>query len=508
MWSLRRGTTAALLLSRSYSYWLGVCPRYRLMPRMARTSSARTRDVIPKVPKISKRTKARERHRTQTIDLTEVAPKHHKLRVVRAAPEVQELLDMCDEGTRAERVARALETAEPLSVGVVREGLKEVFRLRRPDLAAEVMRSRPALIETLRDEPKAVTSLAAAACRSGEYALVFEIGRRLFSTEDVRGARPGRVYGPLVCGLLRAGNRESSLEAARAWARAEDAAEASDLVLEPKSTAPFNAALVEARKAKSLRTVFEVLDAMDRARTTADDDTFEVIANVAARSLDFVTGAISLETLPDHNLKEAVFVGRSNVGKSSLVNMLTNRKSAAYTSKTPGKTQQFNYFELNAGTKEAWDASGNFYLVDVPGLGYAKVPQGARQEWAELLENYLANRSHVAVAFHLIDSRTGVTAVDRDIFTMVDRASKRRRDQGLPDVNFVLVLTKVDKKDAKATEADVRAILADTLGDDGDSVAATTPVLITSAATRRGRDAMWRHLRHAALPSSSRQACN
>jgi GTP-binding protein EngB required for normal cell division len=122
----------------------------------------------------------------------------------------------------------------------------------------------------------------------------------------------------------------------------------------------------------------------------------QAVANAAVRSVQFVTGAVSMETLPKKWLPEAAFIGRSNVGKSSLINMVCNRKALAYTSKRPGKTQQFNYFEVNGeqqsssgsgsskggsskvvkpAVKGRIDAQQAFYIVDLPGIGYAKVPQ-------------------------------------------------------------------------------------------------------------------------------------
>jgi len=99
-----------------------------------------------------------------------------------------------------------------------------------------------------------------------------------------------------------------------------------------------------------------------------DAETVEFIANAAVRTVDFVTGAVSMDTLPEA-LPEACFAGRSNVGKSSLVNMVTNRKKLAFRSKTPGKTQQFNYFVVNKDE----GIGSKFYLVDLPGVGYAEV---------------------------------------------------------------------------------------------------------------------------------------
>merc|ERR1712087_815795 len=101
----------------------------------------------------------------------------------------------------------------------------------------------------------------------------------------------------------------------------------------------------------------------------------------------FVKGGVSMDTLPQSEIAEVAFVGRSNVGKSSLVNMVLGRRAIAYTSKTPGKTQQYNYFIINEGR-----ASGSFQLVDFPGLGYAKVPAADRKRWIRFLDTYIRSR--------------------------------------------------------------------------------------------------------------------
>ncbi len=149
----------------------------------------------------------------------------------------------------------------------------------------------------------------------------------------------------------------------------------------------------------------------------------------------FVKGVVSLEGLPPADRPEVCFAGRSNVGKSSLINALTGRKGLARTSNTPGRTQEINYFAVG-------DAG---YLVDLPGYGFARAPKEKVKRWQELLRAYLAGRPTLARAFVLIDSRHGIKASDHEIMDLLDRAA----------VSFQVVLTKADKPRAKALEATV-----------------------------------------------------
>ena len=144
-----------------------------------------------------------------------------------------------------------------------------------------------------------------------------------------------------------------------------------------------------------------------------------------AGPVDFVKGVVAMSGLPPADRLEVCFAGRSNVGKSSLINALTGRKTLARASNTPGRTQEINYFALGDSR----------FLVDLPGYGYAEAPVAIVAKWQALLKQYLAGRQTLRRAFVLIDARHGVKAVDEEILKLLDRSA----------VTYQAVLTKVDK---------------------------------------------------------------
>ena len=144
---------------------------------------------------------------------------------------------------------------------------------------------------------------------------------------------------------------------------------------------------------------------------------------------DFLKGVVAMDGLPAPDRIEVCFAGRSNVGKSTLINALTGRKGLARASNTPGRTQEINYFTLGA----------EHYLVDLPGYGFANAPLPVVEKWQRLLKAYLAGRAPLRRAFVLIDARHGVKPVDEDILSLLDSSA----------VPFQTVLTKADKVKAK-----------------------------------------------------------
>ncbi|MGB3457340.1 MAG: ribosome biogenesis GTP-binding protein YihA/YsxC [Litorimonas sp.] len=144
-----------------------------------------------------------------------------------------------------------------------------------------------------------------------------------------------------------------------------------------------------------------------------------------ARPVDFVKSAVSLETLPPMGPPEVCFAGRSNVGKSSLINALTNHAGLARASNTPGRTQELNYF----------DAQGRLFLVDLPGYGFAKAPKHKVQAWTRLTRAFLRGRATLRRVFILVDSRHGLKPVDLELMDMLDETA----------VTYQVVLTKTDK---------------------------------------------------------------
>ena len=185
---------------------------------------------------------------------------------------------------------------------------------------------------------------------------------------------------------------------------------------------------------------------------------------------------------------------------------ITNRKSLAFTSKTPGKTQQFNFFAVNdkpGKEKEVRygdDVKGepdfdSFYLVDLPGFGFARAPENLRQDWARFMDQYLSSRRTLRVVFHLVDGRHGPINEDATIMRQV-------ADSLPKNVEYVVVLTKADKNVKGASKKrpgqvsmDVMNLLRETMR---ENKVGNAPVIVTSSETKLGRDDLWRYLKHAA----------
>ncbi len=155
-------------------------------------------------------------------------------------------------------------------------------------------------------------------------------------------------------------------------------------------------------------------------------------------TVDFVVGVANLKQLPKDNFPEIVFIGRSNVGKSSLLNKLCNRKGLARISSTPGKTRELNYYLVN---KE-------MYFIDLPGYGYAKVAEQVKAGWTSLIESFFHERRQIALGVQIVDARLGPTELDTTMMGWLD----------FYEVPFVLVLTKADKIPFNKLQAQIKNV--------------------------------------------------
>ena len=177
---------------------------------------------------------------------------------------------------------------------------------------------------------------------------------------------------------------------------------------------------------------------------------------------------------PPPDRPEYAFIGRSNVGKSSLINMLTNKKTLAKTSSAPGKTQLINHFDIVSNDQKKW------YLVDLPGYGYAKVSQKSRRRWEQMIEGYIRKRENLVCLFVLIDSRHEPQKIDYEFLN----------DLGRWEIPFVIVFTKSDKNKPGATKRNVEAFL-DGMGEYWEE---PPPYFITSALKKDGRDLLLNYI--------------
>lgn len=180
-------------------------------------------------------------------------------------------------------------------------------------------------------------------------------------------------------------------------------------------------------------------------------------------SAEFVKSAFSEEHWTRDNLPEISFLGRSNVGKSSLINSLLNRRSLARTSNTPGRTQSLNYFLINQ----------KFYFVDLPGYGYAKVSKSTRQEWSKMATDYLAMRQQLVLSIQLVDSRHAPTKLDQQLHEWLQHYQK----------SHLIVATKADKLSSNELQKNI-VVISQTLKD--------SEVVSYSSVTGKGRDEVWK----------------
>ena len=185
-----------------------------------------------------------------------------------------------------------------------------------------------------------------------------------------------------------------------------------------------------------------------------------------AGQTEFVKGVVAMDGLPPADRVEVCFAGRSNVGKSSLINALTGRKGLARASNTPGRTQEINFFTCGDAT----------YLVDLPGYGFANAPVRVVEKWQRLLKSYLSGRQTLRRAFVLIDARHGAKAVDEEILSLLDKSA----------VTFQAVLTKTDK----VKTAELEKVLDQVRGALSHHPAAYPELVLTSADKGDGVDTL------------------
>jgi len=187
---------------------------------------------------------------------------------------------------------------------------------------------------------------------------------------------------------------------------------------------------------------------------------------MAHTEAQFIKGVVDWEGMPRDGRPEVAFIGRSNVGKSSLLNALIRRKSLARTSKKPGKTREFNYYLIG----------NRCYFVDLPGFGFAKVPQAQRDRWAQLIERYLNDRMPLRAVVHLIDSRHPPMEQDEDVMAFMKGG----------DVPYLIALTKADKlsnNQRQQSIARTKKVLA--------NMGLDVPIIATSSETKRGVNELW-----------------
>lgn len=188
--------------------------------------------------------------------------------------------------------------------------------------------------------------------------------------------------------------------------------------------------------------------------------------------VSFLKSAFNESHYPPPNIPEIAFAGRSNVGKSSLINVLVNRKKMARTSSTPGRTQAINFFELG---------KDKMYLVDLPGYGFARVPLKVKASWGNMVETYLSKRSNLKAVVVILDIRRGVTVGDRDLIEWLSKYG----------IDAIIVLTKADKLSRKKCVARAKEISRELA-----QISPESPTIF-SAKTREGKEKIWERIEKA-----------
>lgn len=187
------------------------------------------------------------------------------------------------------------------------------------------------------------------------------------------------------------------------------------------------------------------------------------------KKAEYLISSPTLAGCPKPDRPEYAFLGRSNVGKSSLINMITGQKNLAKTSSAPGKTQLINHFSIESG-------EGSWYLVDLPGYGYAKVSAAQRKKWAKMIEEYIRKRENLGLLFLLVDARHQPQQMDLEFIAQL----------GEWQIPFCIVFTKADKETQRVVAQNVKAFLEALK----ENWAELPPHFVTSSEKRMGRDAL------------------
>jgi len=249
-------------------------------------------------------------------------------------------------------------------------------------------------------------------------------------------------------------------------------------------TEPFNELLLSCGRAHAVKVSFRVLEWMEALTVPKNSFTYEAIGVNVVKRINRLQKVWDLPQAPEDELcPEVVFAGRSNVGKSSLVNMLLNRNAIAPTSSRPGRTKTMDFFDVNNGHP----ALPRFRLVDVPGLGFARVSHELRERWIALIGGYFVQRKSLKVVFHLLDAGLcELMPADRELWRLLAQAKRS-------DYELCIVLTKADNSVPSQLERFAN-IVREALRREGSDLALRASIFACSSMTKLGKDTLWRKI--------------
>jgi len=248
-------------------------------------------------------------------------------------------------------------------------------------------------------------------------------------------------------------------------------------------TDAFNELLKSCGRAHAVPVAFSVLEWMETLAVPKDSFTYEAIGLNVVKRVNMICRVWDLPNAPEETVPEVVFAGRSNVGKSSLVNMLLGRLAIAPTSSRPGRTKTMDFFDVNAGHP----ALPRFRLVDVPGLGFARASKDMRQRWVNLIGGYFVQRKSLKLVFHLLDAGLcEILPADRELWKLLAEAKRT-------DFQLCIALTKADHSLPTQMERFARRV-RETLRAEGSQLAVNATIFACSAKSKLGKDTLWREI--------------